>query len=172
VNENLDVLLSVAEISVAFAGFAGIITAVVANNSSGWDPGNLNRFRLMIFSSLSAIVASLMPFVFLLNSNHINWAWNIGVLAVYLLGFSTYIIRSFILARRNLNNYVSFAVAFLAVSATSIQFAALLGLVTPSLGIYFLGVFYLFIQSCIAFIRLVTEAILRPDDTRSKNVRQ
>ena len=61
VNENLDVLLSVAEVSVAFAGFAGIITAVVSNNSAGWDPGNASRFRLMIFSSLSAIVASLMP---------------------------------------------------------------------------------------------------------------
>ena len=169
-NENLDVLLSVAEISVAFAGFAGIITAVVSNNSNGWDPGNLARFRLMIFSSLSAIIASLMPFVFLLNSDHVNWTWNIGLLGVYLLGFSAYIIRSFILARRNLNNYVSFAISFLAVSATLVQFAALLGLVTPKLGIYFLGVFYLFIQSCIAFIRLVTEAILRPDDAHSKNI--
>ena len=79
-SENLDVLLSVAEISVAFAGFAGIITAVVSNNPKGWDKGNLNRFRLMIFSSLSAIVASLMPFVFLLNSNQIDWTWNIGLL--------------------------------------------------------------------------------------------
>ena len=166
-NENLDVLLSVAEISVAFAGFAGIITAVVSNKSSGWDTGNLNRFRLMIFSSLSATVASLMPFVFLLNSDHVNWTWNIGLLGVYLLGFSTYIIRSFILARRNLNNYVSFAISFLAVSATLVQFAALLGLVTPNLGIYFLCVFYLFFQSCIAFIRLVTQAILRPVEPRT-----
>ena len=167
-NENLGVLLSVAEISVAFAGFAGIITAVVSNNPKGWDKGNLNRFRLMIFSSLSAIVASLMPFVFLLNSNQIDWTWNIGLLGFYLFGFSAYIIRSFILARRNLNKYVSFGVSFLAISATSVQFAALFGLVTANLGIYFLGVFYLFIQSCIAFVRLVTEAILRPDDIQSK----
>ena len=121
----------------------------------------------MIFSSLSAIVASLMPFVFLLNSNQIDWAWNIGLLGFYLFGFSAYMIRSFILARKNLNKYVSFGVSFLAISATSVQFAALFGLVTANLGIYFLGVFYLFIQSCIAFIRLVTEAILRPDDVQS-----
>lgn len=161
-DENLDVLLSVAEVSVAFAGFAGIITAVVSGNSGRWDPGNANRFRLMIFSSLSAIVASLMPYAFLLNSQQIDWAWNIAMLGVYLLGFSVYNIRSFILARHNLNGYVSLVVSTLSVSATLIQFAALFGLVAPSLGIYFLGVFYLLIQSCIAFIRLVTEAILRP----------
>ena len=74
----------------------------------------------------------------------------------------SYNIRSFILARHNLNGYVSLVVSTLSVSATLIQFAALFGLVAPSLGIYFLGVFYLLIQSCIAFIRLVTEAILRP----------
>jgi len=161
-DENLDVLLSVAEVSVAFAGFAGIITAVVSGNSGSWDPGNANRFRLMIFSSLSAIVASLMPYAFLLNSQQIDWGWNIAMLGVYLLGFSVYNIRSFILARHNLNGYVSLVVSTLSVSATLIQFAALFGLVAPSLGIYFLGVFYLLIQSCIAFIRLVTEAILRP----------
>mgnify|MGYP007063375952 FL=1 len=72
-NENLDALLSMAEISAALAGFAGIIIAVVGSNSSDWDPGHLTRFRLMVFSSLSAIVASLMPYVFLLNSDHINW---------------------------------------------------------------------------------------------------
>ena len=39
---DLDVLLSVAEISVAFAGFAGIITAVTGRTSGGgWDPANL-----------------------------------------------------------------------------------------------------------------------------------
>ena len=73
--ENLDVLLSIAEISVAFAGFSGIITAVVGRDGSDWDQGNLSRFRLMIFSSLSAIVAALLPFAFLLNSENINWVW-------------------------------------------------------------------------------------------------
>ena len=163
--ENLDVLLSIAEISVAFAGFSGIITAVVGRDGSDWDQGNLSRFRLMIFSSLSAIVASLLPFAFLLNSDNINWAWCVGLLGVYLLGSTIYWIRTLILARRNLNNYVSSLVSTLAILATSIQFIALAGFINPDLGIYFLGVFYLFIQTCIAFIRLVTEAILKSNST-------
>tara|TARA_B100000530_G_C15784234_1_gene418851 strand:+ start:12 stop:506 length:495 start_codon:yes stop_codon:yes gene_type:complete len=161
---NLEVLLSIAEISVAFAGFSGIITAVVGRNDSKWDPGNLNRFRLMIFSSLSAIIASLLPFIFLLNSNNINWTWCVGLLGFYLLGFSIYWIRAIILARHSLNNYVSLLVSTLAILATSIQFIALTGFMDPDLGIYFLGVFYLFIQTCIAFIRLVTEALLKANN--------
>ncbi|MBM87021.1 MAG: hypothetical protein CMQ41_01450 [Gammaproteobacteria bacterium] len=165
-NQNLDVLLSIAEISVAFAGFAGIITAVVGSATGGWDPGNLNRFKLMIFSSLSAIVASLILYISLLNSGYINWTSNIALLGVYLLGFSVYFIRSFVAARQNLSSYVSIPVSILAISATALQFAALIGLTTPDLGIYFMGVFYLLIQSCIAFTRLVTEAILRPERLR------
>ena len=163
--ENLDVLLSIAEISVAFAGFSGIITAVVGRDGSDWDQGNLSRFRLMIFSSLSAIVAALLPFAFLLNSENINWVWCVSLLGVYLLGFTIYWIRTLILARRNLNNYVSSLVSALAILATLIQFIALAGFINPDLGIYFLGVFYLFIQTCIAFIRLVTEAILKSNST-------
>ena len=163
--ENLDVLLSIAEISVAFAGFSGIITAVVGRDGSDWDQGNLSRFRLMIFSSLSAIVAALLPFAFLLNSENINWVWCVSLLGVYLLGFTIYWIRTLILARRNLNNYVSSLVSALAILSTSIQFIALAGFINPDLGIYFLGVFYLFIQTCIAFIRLVTEAILKSNNT-------
>ena len=53
----------------------------------------------------------------------------------------------------------------LAILTTSIQFIALTGFINPDLGIYFLGVFYLFIQTCIAFIRLVTEAILKSNNT-------
>ncbi len=165
-SDNLDVLLSIAEISVAFAGFSGIITAVAGNKNSRWDAGNLSRFRLMIFSSLSAIVASLLPFVFLLNSNTINWTWCVSLLGFYLLGFSIYWIRTLILARHSLNNYVSLLVSILAILATLIQFIALMGFMDPSLGIYFLGVFYLFIQTLLAFMRLVTEAILKANSTR------
>ena len=47
--ENLDVLLSIAEISVAFAGFSGIITAVVGRAALTGTKA-IGRFRLMIFS--------------------------------------------------------------------------------------------------------------------------
>jgi len=117
---------------------------------------------LMITSSLSATVMSLMPYVFLLNSDQVNWNWSVGILGVFMLFSSTIWIRSFVLGRKNLNNYVSSGISLMAVSATLAQLVALTDFVVADLGIYFLGVFCLFIQSCIAFFRLVTEAILRP----------
>ena len=161
---DLDVLLSVAEISVAFAGFAGIITAVTGRTGGGWDPGNLTRFRLMIYSSLAAVVACLMPYVFLLNSEEVDWGWSIGLLGIFLLAFSAFWIRSFFLRRSNLNNYVSFGVSFIAIVGTAAQFGALLGFFNQDLGVYFVGVFCLFMQTCIAFIRLVQGAILKSED--------
>lgn len=44
--ENLDVLLSVAEISVAFAGFAGIITAVAGRSDGGLGPRESNAVSI------------------------------------------------------------------------------------------------------------------------------
>ena len=163
--DDLDVLLSVAEISVAFAGFAGIITAVTGRTGGGWDPANLTRFRLMIYSSLSAVVTCLIPYVFLLNSEQVDWGWSIGLLGLFLLAFSGFWIRSFILARNNLNNYVSFGVSSIAIVGTIAQFGALAGFFHQDLGIYFIGVFCLFTQTCIAFIRLVQGAILKTVDT-------
>ena len=162
--EDLDVLLSVAEISVAFAGFAGIITAVTGRTGDGWDPANLTRFRLMIYSSLSAVVACLMPYVFLLNSEQVDWTWSIALLGMFLLAFSAFWIRSFVRRRTNLNNYVSFGVSFIAIVGTAAQFGALLGFFNQDLGVYFIGVFCLFMQTCIAFIRLVQGAILKSED--------
>ena len=162
--DDLDVLLSIAEISVAFAGFAGIITAVTGRTGGDWDLANLTRFRLMIYSSLSAVVACLIPYVFLLNSEQVNWTWSIGLLGLFLLAFSGFWIRSFIIRRNNLNNYVSFGVSFIAIVGTIAQFGALAGFFHQDLGIYFIGVFCLFIQTCIAFIRLVQGAILKEVD--------
>ena len=49
-------------------------------------------------SSLSAVVACLMPYVFLLNSEEVDWGWSIGLLGIFLLAFSAFWIRSFFFA--------------------------------------------------------------------------
>ena len=105
-----------------------------------------------------------MPYVFLLNSEQVDWTWSIALLGMFLLAFSAFWIRSFVRRRSNLNNYVSFGVSFIAIVGTAAQFGALLGFFNQDLGVYFIGVFCLFMQTCIAFIRLVQGAILRSED--------
>ena len=160
-SENLDVLLSIAEISVAFAGFAGIITAISGRDQAVWDPGNTTRFRVMVYGSLSATVMALMPYVFLLNFEQVDWTLSVGVFAIYLLIFSTVMIRGFIRQRKALKSSVSIVISCLLLAATVTQILAFVGVLAADLGIYYFGVFCLFIQSTIAFVRLITQAILR-----------
>jgi hypothetical protein len=72
--DNLDPFLTVAELSVAFAGFASIVTIVARQDKDAWNDGNVNRFQLMVTSSLASIFFALIPFSFLyfgFNSNEI-----------------------------------------------------------------------------------------------------
>jgi len=58
-------LLTVAEVSVAFAGFASLITVLAKQNASDWSEGNVVRFYTMIFHSLFSTLFALLPFSFL-----------------------------------------------------------------------------------------------------------
>ena len=108
--EGMDLLASIAEISVAFAGFAGIITALSGRRFGELGRGNLTRFRLMIYSSLSATFMALMPYAFLYNASTPNWWVCILLLMIYLVGFLSLLIRVFIrqVAQGSLNGYVAF----------------------------------------------------------------
>jgi len=159
--EGMDLLASIAEISVAFAGFAGIITALSGRRFGELGRGNLTRFRLMIYSSLSATFMALMPYAFLYNSSTPNWSVCILLLMIYLVGFLSLLIRVFIrqVAQGSLNGYVAFSVASLGVITTLIQLASLVGLAEPDLGIYLLGIYYLLVQSGVSFVRLITASV-------------
>ena len=156
--ESFDVFLTIAEVSVAFAGFSGIITAVAGRNSERMNPGNLTRFRLMVYSSLSATLLCLLPFLLFLNFGEVNWKVCVFSLALFLIGFLTILIRLFIrqVSQGQLSGTVAFGVAFLGVSATITQVIACLGFVEADAGIYLIGVFFLLVGSGISFIRLVT----------------
>jgi hypothetical protein len=57
-----DALLTVAEISMIFAGFSGILM-VLRRRPEGWLPVELLALRLMVGSSLSALLFSFVPVV-------------------------------------------------------------------------------------------------------------
>jgi hypothetical protein len=70
-------------------------------------------------------------------------------------------IRGFIRQRKALKSSVSIVISCLLLAATVTQILAFVGVLEADLGIYYFGVFCLFIQSTIAFVRLITQAILR-----------
>ena len=62
--EGSDVLIVIAEVSVAFAGFAGIVAVFRQRDLEEWAPVDAARFRFMVECSLATILFALLPFVF------------------------------------------------------------------------------------------------------------
>ena len=62
--EGSDVLIVIAEVSVAFAGFAGIVAVFRQRDLEEWAPVDAVRFRFMVECSLMTILFALLPFVF------------------------------------------------------------------------------------------------------------
>ena len=61
--ENEDLLLTIAEVAVAFAGFASIVSVLGRRSSDTPEYINALRMRAMILSSLLAVAFSILPFV-------------------------------------------------------------------------------------------------------------
>ena len=158
---DLDILASIAEISVAFAGFASIITALSGRRFGELEEGNLTRFRLMIYSSLSATFAALMPYLMAYNSEVVDWWLCILLLTIFLMVFLAFLIRTFVtqVTQGLLSGRVAFSVALIGIVATTVQLLSLFGVFEPDLGIYLFGVYYLLIQSGISFTRLITASV-------------
>jgi hypothetical protein len=58
-----DVLLTIAEVSVAFAGFASIVVLFQHRDPDNWPASVVIRLRTMIECSLVALFAAIFPFV-------------------------------------------------------------------------------------------------------------
>jgi hypothetical protein len=86
--EGSNVLIVIAEVSVAFAGFAGIVVVFRQRHLEEWAPVDVNRFRFMVECSLTTILFALLPFVFhhLGTSQTVTWAACSGLLAAAVAG--------------------------------------------------------------------------------------
>ena len=156
---NLDPLLTIAEVSVAFAGFASLVTVVARRDIGTWDGGNLLRFRLMIYMSLSSILFALLPFAFFYFDMPEEQAWRVsgGILGIYLGLYLSSIAPQMrrLVAEGDLNGYVAAISAVLGISTASVQLLALAGVLAASIGTYYIGTLYFLFLSGLSFARLV-----------------
>lgn len=94
-----EALAVLAEVSVAFAGFSGIVTAFRRRDLGEWSRLERFRFRFMVEFSLATLALSLLP-LFLaelgLSESHV-WSASSVVLGV---GALSYLIRSALRVRR------------------------------------------------------------------------
>ena len=96
-----DVLLTIAEVAVAFAGFASIAVLFQHRDPRQWPPEVVVRLRTMIESSLATLFTALLPFaLFHLGlADQALWAASSLLLALILVGYGG---RVWALSRRSL----------------------------------------------------------------------
>jgi hypothetical protein len=94
--DSTEVLLSLAEVAAAFAGFAALVSVIPRGLGRAAAPAHdLLRLRLVISSGVAGVAAALIP-VALSGYVDVGWVWRIS--AVAFLVFDNSIIVSFVSA--------------------------------------------------------------------------
>jgi hypothetical protein len=153
-------LLTTAEVAVAFAGFASVVTAFRRREHEGWEAGDVVRFRLMISSSLSLVFFALLPFAIAFFGATERRVWSLAsvLLALYMafFFFST-MRRALPLAREAaLNPYIVWSFLVGAAVVFGLQVLNALAVVFGAeLGPYFVGLMYLLVLAGVSFGRML-----------------
>ena len=156
-----EVLLTFAEVSVAFAGFASVVAIFQRNRVGSGDEFDAFRFWVMLEFSLAALLFSLLPFV--LRSMGIDggalWSTGGGGLILFVVVHTVLSTRlrwqGNPIVLGSLTPAMS-AVAFAAFSIiVAVQTLNIVGVFGRSFGGYLAGVFVLLFGASVNFVRLV-----------------
>ena len=157
--QHSDILLTISEIAVTFAGFAGIVILFLRRDAGTWVAADVSRFSTMIAFALGALVFSLLPFLFLSAQMSETTTWRVcsALLALFLALMHVNPIRAII--RSDRGEFNPFLVAIV-VGGSAVFFLMLL---SNALGFvfrrgftgYFAGLFWLVLAASILFARLV-----------------
>jgi len=151
-----------AEVSVALAGFTGVVAAF-GHRRGQWSSADTMRFRVMLGTSLSGLVFSILPFAFhhMGTESAATWAISSGLLASYFVIMTlvdTHRIRQVVAQRdshfRMWPGVLSFCLAGVAV-VTQVLNALDIGF-HRAFGPYFLGLCCLLLLCALMFIRLLS----------------
>jgi len=155
-----EALLTTAEVAVAFAGFASVVTVFRRREDGDWPAPDVVRFQLMITTSLSAVLLAMLPFAFRFfgAGEATVWASCSGIFAVYMTAVLVLVARRSLplVSNVGLSPVVSWLSLVGGVSVIALQFlnAASVGF-DRELGPYYVGLLYLLILSGVSFARLL-----------------
>jgi len=153
-------LLTTAEVAVAFAGFASVVTVFRRREHAGWAPQDALRFQLMITSSLSVAFFALLPFAvsFFGASELTVWGVSSGLLALYLaLSLGLVARRTVSLtAGEALNPFISWTFSAGGLIVLALQVLNASGVFFErELGPYFVGLLYALVLAGVSFARML-----------------
>lgn len=155
------VFLTIAEVSVAFAGFSGVVAVFRRRSIGEWRSGDILRFWQMMEVSLSGVVFSLLPFVFHYSglSAAATWAACSALLAfVSSVQMGRAVFRTVKAAGSDGSISLRFTGLFLLIGVVIVllQVGNVLGIVfNRAVGPYLVGVFWQLSLACVLFWRLL-----------------
>lgn len=172
-----EALLSIAEISIATIGFAGIMSALRPSSADSADAMHWLRLRLMVEASASVMVFSFLPFLLLglVDSDRI-WALGSGILAIT----SPMLVGSILVRQRRLfgsgliRETLLFD-TFVVLMAVLVEIASILNCLglffEPHFAVYLLGVLFPLSVAVAMFIRAIFAADANDRDIPPSNLR-
>jgi hypothetical protein len=158
---NSEVLLTIAEVAVAFAGFASLV-GMLGQQSAVDDPRVLGvRMRAMLLSSLFVVMFSLFPLVLNAYGLHEGSVWIASSLILVLTAilYLRWLVRSLrslgVVGIRPSRFQIRVVVPILFFSVAIVCILLLVNVFVASPGIYLTGLSLLLIQSGFAFCLIV-----------------
>jgi hypothetical protein len=73
-----DLLIGIAEISIALTGFAGVVVVLGRRSSGPWPLAEQYHFRSLIENGLLAVLAALLPFAVLQHTSDPSTVWRVS----------------------------------------------------------------------------------------------
>ncbi|MGH0029325.1 MAG: hypothetical protein ACQGVC_06020 [Myxococcota bacterium] len=157
-----DVLFTLAEVAVAFAGFASIVAVFQVRLTPAGTPFDLFRFWVMLAFSLATLLFSLVPFLlhFLGLDDAAVWRVSSVLLGAFVLGNGAFVARLIVKRVPNVVSSLDPAISIVAnltyLVALLAQAANVLGAWGgPGFGLYLLGLLMILLGAAVNFVRLV-----------------
>ena len=162
--EGADVLLTIAELAVAFAGFASIVTLFQHRDPASWPASVPVRLRAMVEASLGTLYGALFPFLLHHMGLTGDALWR-AASAAGLVGFAYMSVSMLLRARPQLPSGEMSTRFTYGLGAVALAIAALLACnvagapFPPGFGPYLAAVVYSLVVASFVFLRMIVRPI-------------
>jgi hypothetical protein len=157
-----EILQTIAEVSVAFAGFTGVVVAFGRRPQPGVSTVNAHAFKAMLASSLQALLFSVLPFLFAASGLSEPRLWRVAS-AFMLLGLLAGAAVDVYFARRTdpvewtrFDRAFQVLIPLFGLAAVIGQLINLFGGVEHPFAPYLGGLLFFLFFSSVMFVRLLT----------------
>lgn len=160
--QGAEILQTIAEVSVAFAGFTGVVVAFGRRPQQGSSAIDAHAFKAMLASSLQALLFSVLPFLLAASGlvEPVLWRLGCGLLLVGLAVGAFMDIRYAAQADRSewirFDRALQIVIPIFGAGALVAQALGVAGVVVRPFAAYLGGLLFLLFFSSVMFVRLLT----------------